>query len=438
MKRNRRLSEAALPDAPLEFARPFSVAGAELQDTVIAAEVPSPYTLAAVRCYRLVLDWARGPEQASMLHDEAALREWEESILTARYEDMDIWAPLAVIAGEVRAPDEADPERIAYACFALTEWALGKNATGTALLFAEAAALAAPASARHAYIAGRLLRHHGAVHEAELWLRRAERLAVWNHDRETQAHCLNSIGMLHQRAGRYHEARTTLTTALRVAKRAGLQELQAASLHNLLVVSVYTGNLAAADEHARRAFAAYPAGHASIPKLAADVAFLWAQQGHFARALQVLQALLPGFSDPDARLRITGYAARAAGAVGDTQAFRAAWTEAWDILDAGTAEHLRPAAALELGLGALNLAAWADASMALHIARTAAEEAHDSETIVRAEESLKLLEREEKADRVVHPGIRNHPSDALARDLVKTLRGSSLPAAQAEDSRFDA
>lgn len=105
---------------------------------------------------------------------------------------------------------------------------------------------------------------------------------------------------------------------------------------------------------------------------------------------------------------------------------------------AGTAEHLRPAAALELGLGALNLSSWTDASMALNIARTAAEEAHDSETILRAEEALKLLEREEKADRVVHAGIRNHPSDALARDLVEPLRGSSPPAAQAVDGRFDA
>jgi hypothetical protein len=76
--------------------------------------------------------------------------------------------------------------------------------------------------------------------------------------------------------------------------------------------------------------------------------------------------------------------------------------------------------------------------MALSVARTAAEEAHDSETIVRAEEALQLLEREERADRVVHPGVRSHPSDALARDLVDTLRGSSLPTAQPVDRRYDA
>jgi tetratricopeptide (TPR) repeat protein len=438
MKRNRRLSEAALPDAPLEFARPFSVSGADLQDAVIAAEVPPPYTLHVVRSYRLVLEWAHKPEQVTLLHDAQALREWEEDILTARYDNMSLWAPLAVIAGEICEPAEADPDRIAFACFAVTEWALMNNARGTALLFAEAAALAAPVSARHAYVAGRLLRYHGAVHEAELWLRRAARVAVWNHDRETQAHCLNSIGMLHQQAGRYAEARATLTSALRVAKNAGLQELQAASLHNLLVVSVYTGDLTAAEEHARGAFAAYPTGHPSIPKLAADVAFLWAQQGYFARALKVLQALLPRFSDPDARLRVIGHAARAAGAVGDTEAFRAAWSEAWSILESGSAEHLRPAAALELGLGALNLSAWSDAAMALDMARTAAREAHEHETIVRAEEALELLEREERADRVLRPAVRNHPSDVLARDLVETLTGGDPPAPGTVDRRFDA
>lgn len=438
MKKPRRLSEAALPDAPLEFAEPFSVSGAELQDAVIAAELPATYALLAVRSYRLALDWARAPDEMGSLHDSEALGDWEMSILESSRETMELWAPLAVIAGEIRNPATADPERVARACIAFSEWGLENGATGTALLFAEAAALAAPTNPRHAYVAGRLLRHQGALAGAELWLRRATRLAVWNGDREAQAFCLNSMGNLHQQAGRYTEAKTALAAALRVARKARLQEREAAALHDLLVMAVYTGDLAAGDEYARDAFAAYPAGHQNIPKLAADVAFLWAQQGNFARALQVFQALLPRFNEPDARLRITGYTARAAGAIGDTGAFRAAWTEAWSILEAGTAEHLRAAAALELGLGALNLSVWEDASMALTVAKGAAEGTGDYETIARAEGALALMAREERADKVIWPSGRNHPSDMLARDLVRTLAHVDPPAAVAGTGGFDA
>jgi tetratricopeptide (TPR) repeat protein len=438
MKKPRRLSEAKLPDAPLDFARPFSVSGAQLQDAVIAAEMPEAYALPAVRTYRLVLDWARGQDQASILHEAAALDNWEEEILEYSREIMEIWAPLVVIAGEVRASADADPEQIARACIALTEWGLGNGATGTALLFAEAAALAAPSNARHAYVAGRLLRHHGALAEAETWLRRAARVAIWNRDREVHALCLNSIGNLHQQAGRYPEARAALAAALRVARRAGLQERQAAALHDLMVVSVYTGELAAAEEFARGAFAAYPPDHANVPKLAADIAFLWAQQGQFARALEVFRALLPHFADPDARLRITGYTARAAGAIGDADTFRAAWAETWSILDARAAEHLRAAAALELGLGALNLGAWEDAGMALNIARETAELSRDYETIARAEVALEQMAREERADLVIWPGARNHPSDTLARDLVRTLMSAGPADTPEHDSGFDA
>jgi tetratricopeptide (TPR) repeat protein len=438
MKRPRRLSEAALPDAPLEFAEPFSVSGAELQDAVIASEIPAAYALIAVRSYRLVLDWAQGPEEMGILHDSTALAEWELSVLDSSRETMELWAPLAVIAGEIRNPDEADPEQIARACIAFSDWCLENGATGTALLFAEAAALAAPTNPRHAYVAGRLLRHQGALAGAELWLRRATRIAVWNGDREAQARCLNGMGNLHQQAGRYAEAKAALAAALQVAKKARLQERQAEALHDLLVVSVYTGDLSAADEYARDAFAAYPAAHQNIPKLAADIAFLWAQQGHFARALQVFQALLPRFADPDARLRITGYAARAAGAIGDTEAFRTAWSEAWGILDAGTAEHLRAAAALELGLGALNLSAWEDASMALAVARDVAEQTGDYETIAHAESALELMGREERADKVIRPSGRNHPSDVLAQDLVRTLADTTQPVEALGSSGFDA
>lgn len=429
MKDRRKLNRSALPPAPLEFASPLAVEGADVGGAVLLAELPKEYGLAVWRTHRLVLSLAKGAAEASSL-SKKGLAEWEQYVLTqSGHWHVEVWSALAVIASTVRNPATADREWIAFACVALADWSLSQGARGAALCLAEAAALAAPANPRYAYVAGRMHRERGNYREAERWLDRSRRVAVWHSDGEAIAIALNSLGNLKQQTGRYREAEELLTSALRAAKRAGVRERFPFIYHDLLVVAVYTGDLAKAREYAREAFNGYPPGHPNIPRLAHDIAYLWTQHGQFRRALQVFQSLLPHFTHPEPRLHVLGYAARAAGALGDSAVFDEYWAEAWDIIRTGVSDQLRAAAALELGLGALNLSRWDEAWHALDVAAESAAAGGDNETIVKASAAVDHLRRREIADRTPPPrdARSNRADDDLASKLAAVL--SDTPSA---------
>lgn len=423
-----------LPSAPLAFAYPLQVPGPDLNDAVLVAELPPAYALAVLRAYRLVLTYATRESVDAL--DPAALEAWEQVILgNADVWEPGVWSALTVIMSELRGPDPVDQHWIALACMTLMEWALKHGARNAAVCIAEAAALVVPANARYAYVVGRMYRERGRLREAELWLERSRRVAVWHADREAISVALNSLGNLAQLRGRYAEAEELLHSALRVAKRARLRERQAAVYHDLLVVAVYTGKLAKGVDYARAAFGAYAPDHPNLLKLAHDVAFLWSEHGQHARALHIFSALLPHFTEPEARLRVLGYGARSAGAVLDQETYSRYSTEAWAIIDSGSVDHLRSAAALELGVGALSLGLEDDARRALDAALESAADAGDNEVIVKASEALERLRRGESSMFVHRPGTgrARRPEDDFVGQLVLTI-GRYRPAADNETS----
>jgi tetratricopeptide (TPR) repeat protein len=170
-----------------KFDSPISIEGAELQESMLIAELPSDAALSVVRAYRLALAWPKGPQAMDRLTDAQGLAEWEEDALSRLDADLAVWAPIAVIAGELQDPGTADADRLAYACLAIAEWAISIGAGATAILFVEAAALVNPFNPRHAYLAGKVLCERGRMREAERWLRRAIRLAAGTHDDEVHA-----------------------------------------------------------------------------------------------------------------------------------------------------------------------------------------------------------------------------------------------------------
>jgi hypothetical protein len=175
------------PDARIErpdFVLPISIEGAELQESVIASEVPAEHALTVLRVYRIVLAWAQADEVAVRPADVEEPGRWEEEALERLDEAPGLWAPVAVIAGELADPSGADSEHLARACLAISEWASVTEAPASALLFAEAAALVRPEDARRAYMVGRMLQHRGRAREAERWLRRAVRVAAASGDKE--------------------------------------------------------------------------------------------------------------------------------------------------------------------------------------------------------------------------------------------------------------
>jgi hypothetical protein len=150
------------------------------------------------------------------------------------------------------------------------------------------------------------------------------------------------------------------------------------------------------------------------------------QRGEFNRALAVLKALHARFADNDRRLRVLASTARAAGAVGDAETFHAGWTEAWTLIDSGVVDHLRAAAPLELGLGALSLGLWDHAEVALTSARGAARELREGDTLARADAYLDHLLRRQAADRYTRSAAaRQLRTGDLAMLLVKSLNAQA-------------
>lgn len=387
----RHRSTAELPPSPLEFAYPLAVPDATVLGAVLLHEVPDAFALHVVQALRLVFAWAAGPQVSGAVFDFTDLHAWEADVLGASGIDEALWAPVAVIAGELARPAELDVERLADACLAVTDWALASEAHGTALLFAEAAAVVWPNNARIAWITGKLYRKQLQLSRAEMWLRRASRVAVWTGDWEVQARALISLSNLKVHLGDLPGGRELLLSGVRLAKRKRLREQLAMAHHDLFVIATYAGRFSEAESHAQQAFAAYGPDHPSLLRLAFDVSHWWTQQGQFARAIQVLDVLRGRFPDSERQLHILASTARAAGALNDGASFHDAWTQAWKLIDHGVADHLRAAAALELGLGALNLGLREYAEHALVTARDAARELREGDTLARADAALDAL-----------------------------------------------
>lgn len=422
----RRRSRAELPSCPIEFAYPVAVPDGTVFGAVILSEVPHSFALQTFQALRMTMAWAAGPEASGIEFDTMNLWEWELEVLQTEGIDEALWAPVAVIAGELTRPAMLEPERLSHACLAVMDWALGADAHGTALLFAEAAAVVWPSNARLAWICGKAHREHQDFTRAETWLRRAKRVAVWTGDWDLQALALTSLGNIKVHLGDLATGRELLLSAVRLSKRKRLRERQAKALHDLLLVCIYDGRLDEAEKHAMHAFSLYGPEHPNVLRLAFDVTVLWNHQGHFTRSLPVLQALHSRFPTLDQQLRVLASTARAAGAVGDAETFHLTWAEAWALIDGGAVDHLRAAAPLEIGLGALSLGLWEHAEVALITSRDAARQRREGETLVRAESSLDHLRRRQAADRHSRPATnRARPGD-LSADLVRSI--NSQPA----------
>lgn len=415
----RHRSKAELPPSPLEFAYPLAVPDATVLGAVILHEVPDTFALHVFQALRLVFAWAAGPDVSGSVFGTADLDGWEADVLAAADVDEALWAPVAVIAGELARPAEVDPEHLALACLAVTDWALGCDARGTAVLFAEAAAVVWPNNARLAWICGKIYRERQQFGRAEMWLKRARRVAVWTGDWELQAQAVNSLGNLRVHMGDLPGGRELLRSAVRLAKRKRLRERLAMAHHDLFVVATYAGQFSEAEAHAQQAFTAYEPDHPNLLRLAFDVAHWWTQQGQFSRALQVLKALRGRFADPECQLQVLASTARAAGALSISPAFHEAWLQAWQLIDSGAADRLRAAAALELGLGALNLDLREHAEHALTIARDAAGELREGDTLARAESALDNL-----AHYTFHHVVRQRQTILQSTDLATRLARS--------------
>ena len=225
-----------------------------------------------------------------------------------------------------------NPEMMSLVCIQVSRWAEGRGALGTAMEFAQAAALVLPRDAAPALAAGALAMRWRRLARAETWLRRAIGLARQGKQWEPYAQAYVELGALYVRRGQPEPAERFYLKGWRAARRFGLPAVRGAAQHGLLVQAMEAGDLEEAERYARGALKAYGRGHPRLPELRHDVAFLHVQQEHYERAITLLQRLLPSRVEPVERAFTLAILARAAAGYGDTLLYQQSWMDAWVIV----------------------------------------------------------------------------------------------------------
>lgn len=413
-----------------EFTTPLTIPGGAVAGAELVRELPTEVSLAVWQTLRSVLLWAaEEPALRGDLFEPCAMEEWETELLEDGW-DPDVRSPLAVLVGQLARLGEASPETIAHACLAVTDWALEHGYVSTALGFAEAAGLAWPQHPRFAWIAGRLLRRHGRLREAEPWMRRAAKNAASLNDREGQVLALNSLGNVFHDQGRNPQSLRTLKDALRLARRHRLRKLEGEILHDLFVVATWGGEPEHSDEYAQAAFEIYKTGHPRLAALAHDVANLWILRGYHERAFAVLRQLPPFIPLPEEQVRVWGSLARAAAGCGEQAVYQNAAHEVWALSGRWEARPRAASALLEVGLGAANLEEWSEAERALKASLELATDTGELDLVERATAALADLggrTAEEEAARRRSDARSARHADALVEGFLASLSEAPLP-----------
>lgn len=414
-----------------DFTSPLTIPGGEVAGAEVVRELPAEVALTVWQVLRSVLLWAAEiPAQRGDLFERGAMEQWERELLEGTF-DTDLRYPLAVMVGELADPEAASPEQLAHACLCVTEWGLARRATRTALGFSEAAALCWPDHPRYAWMAGRLLRTHGFLREAEQWIKRSVRVAGSKGDWEAQTLGLNSLGNVFYEAGKFREAQQSQMQALRSVRKHGFREREGEVMHDLFVATAYVGELDQAEEYARVALDLYLPQHARLTALAYDVAFLWMKRGEYARALPVLMELSKHFREPHERVLVLASTARAAGACGEEDVYVDLSAEASLLAAESESGRGVPYALYELGLGASSLGRWDVAEQFLMRAESAARTRGEADVIVKAEHALSAVRVQRSAEHteLAAAGARGrHARESLTSRFVLTLRGAPLEA----------
>lgn len=409
-----------VPPALTRGEEPFE--GAEILD-----EVPGPLGLVLWQALRDVVLWAGAPPaERAGLFAEGAERNRLAGVLAAGAED-ELERPLAVLAGLAERPERSHGDRISLACRKVSQWADERGMLRTALAFAQGAALAAPGDAQAAYVVGRFARRRAEYARAESWFRLAITLARQSGDWTSYALSFIGLGNLYRQRANMPMARRFHIRALRAAKRNSLREIHGMALHDLFTIAIETGNIEAAGKYAHRAVEEYSrayGGSPRLPALAHDVAFFWMTQGHFQRALPVLQALLPHFHTPMQRLLALGNLTRAAGGANDKAAFETAWAEAWALSQDPQAVESAARALLNMAHGAASIGAWDRARSAAERALTLGNERAEARIQFGAEALLDSVRHERRAEVAPAPVPQEstlEEADSLASELVSCL-----------------
>ncbi|HLL82851.1 MAG TPA: hypothetical protein VK420_09380 [Longimicrobium sp.] len=410
---------------------PPLIRGSEtLEGMDILREVGSEAGVLLWQSYRNVMFWATAePGERARLFSAEASRKRLAEVAAARL-PQELVEPLNVFGALLAAPEESPGDAVAAACTAIGEWAEEEQHGATALAFTQAAALAMPRSAALALKVGQVARDRAEMARAETWFRHAIMISRQVGDWETYARAYIALGNMAIKRGSFPVAHRMHIKALRAARRKGLPELQGMAAHDLFVVATETGRHTQAEEYARAAFRAYGPTHIRLPLLAHDVAYLWMQQGYFARAMGVFEALRPHVVGRRERnVTVVANIARAAGGVGDREAFRKAWVEVNRLAKEPEVRPVLAVAMLELAHGAASLGEWDRAEQAAEHALAVATELRQAKVSISAETVLDLVRNGRRVERRTPENATaagTQDTDVFAASLVRTLEMATV------------
>jgi len=342
--------------------------------------------------------------------------------------EVQLETPLMGLVRLVGAPGSAQPEAVSRACQHIAAWADAEGHSATSIAFAQAAAAALPGDASTAFAVGRTARRRAEYARAETWFRRAIALARQSGDWTSYALAFSGLGNLYVQRGNYPAARRFHVRALRAARRHSLRQIQGSALHDLFVISAAGGSSGEAERMARGAFEAYGAEHPRLSILAHDIAYFWMEQGHFAPALVVFDALLPHLRRHEDRMVGLANIVRAAAGVGDRRRFEDSWDEVWDGLARN--DHTENAAQVlvELAQGGVQLGEYERADRAADRAARIARERGEAKVLLAAEAVQESARRGRLArTRAAAPAAAAAAPDeagAFAAELARSLHAS--------------
>lgn len=391
----------------------------------ILEEVGGPAGLLLWQSLRDALLWADvAPDERPHLFTPGA-EQTRVELIEAAAPSPGVEGPLREMARLLSAAAGASAGELAAACAAVSAWAGAAAHPATALAFAQAAATLTPRDASAAFGVGSLALGCREQARAETWFRRAVALARQAGDWRTYAAAFLEMGRLNRARGNLPAGRRLLQRAVRAARRNGLREVEGMGMHELFVLAIQGGPEDEARALARGAFDAYGPGHPALPRLAQDLARWWMALGHFARAGNVLRAVLPHVSAPRARLAVHAGLARAAGGVGDHEGFRAGWDRVFALLDdAGAREHAAEPL-LQVAHGAASLGLWDRAEKAAREAVEVGGRRVEARVRTAAEALVESVRRHRTAEtrtEALQPPASTAADARLATELIRSLK----------------
>lgn len=167
--------------------------------------------------------------------------------------DGELAEPFATLSDLLSSPGDARSRAVSKAARAVGRWAEGREMPVTALLFTQAAALAAPDSAEFAQEVGTLARQIGQDARAESWFRHSITLGRQSNGWAPYARAYIGLGELQSERQDLAGAHQSLIKAMRAARRKGFRDLEHRALGNLETVARRLGRNTEAKNYAKEA-----------------------------------------------------------------------------------------------------------------------------------------------------------------------------------------